>query len=84
MMTMTATRTASEELRRELGLSLAGLPESQGPTRCGVAAITRDFLTDEVLVVCVCALLGAGKDEAIARADLEDAHREQAETRSQS
>lgn len=73
----TAPRTAPHALRVELDLALAELPPSAASvTRCGVAAITRDSDTGEVLVVCVCALLGYGPDEDTARADLADAHRE--------
>jgi hypothetical protein len=77
MTTMTAhSRTASDELRRELGLSQAELPPSQGPTSCGVAAITRDNATGELLVACVCGTLGYGATEDVARADLANAHLE--------
>lgn len=71
MSTMTATRTASPELQAELQLNLAA---GHDPDSHGVAAITVDNATGEILVVCVCALLGAGPDVDVARADLADAH----------
>jgi hypothetical protein len=69
------TRVAGDGLRRELQLGAAELPPSAGPTGCGVAAITVDPATGEVMVVCVCTRIGWGRDETVARADLEDAHR---------
>lgn len=79
MTTMTAepihaTRVADDELRTALALASAELPPSAGPTSCGVAAITVDPATGEIMVACVCTRLGWGRDEAGARADLADAH----------